>query len=96
MSHPIGALPLSLFNYDGSPRKTTDSDLVSYLDARAEVVSEADEKELPRESCIFAMARQFYMPHAGQTFDDLVQKYMKGVVSCVAVSDTVMYLTDMI
>ena len=91
MSHPIGALPLSLRWFFAE-----NYGLRSYLDARAEVVSETDEKELPRESCIFGLARQIYMPHACQTFDDLVQKYMKGVVSCVAVSDTFMYLTDMI
>ena len=47
--HPIGALPLSLFNEDGSQRKTTKSDLWSCLETRAEVVPEIAAKELLAE-----------------------------------------------
>ena len=97
MSHPIGALPLSLFNEDGSPRKTTKSDLGSYLEARAAVVSEIVEEELPKR--VVYIRDGMAVLHAVsldtcQTFDDLVQKYMKGVVSCMAVADTVIDVFD--
>ena len=90
MSHPIGSLPLSLFNEGGSLRKTNKSDLALYLESLADIL-EIDETTVSNVIYIRDGMAVLHSLSAETctTFDDLVFKYVCGVISDMSTSDIV-------
>ena len=95
MSHPIGSVPLSLFNEDGSLRKTNKSDLALYLESLADI---SDMDETTTSNVIYISDGMAVLHSLSAetctTFDDLVFKYVRGVISDMSIADIVIDVFD--
>ena len=95
MSHPIGSVPLSLFNEDGSLQKTNKSDLALYLESLVDI---SDMDETTTSNVIYIRDGMAVLHSLSAetctTFDDLVFKYIRGVISDMSIADIVIDVFD--
>ena len=95
MSHPIGSVPLSLFNEDCPLRKTNKSDLALYLESIADI---SDMDETTPSNVIYIRDGMAVLHSLSAetctTFDDLVFKYVRGVISDMSIADIVIDVFD--
>ncbi|XP_068232399.1 uncharacterized protein [Palaemon carinicauda] len=91
LKHPLGPVPWSLANTDGSPRKTNKAALARKLEAKA---SPAEEMEYPSACIIDGMSIVQKMNGDKLTFEELAEQMLISVIRTSASSERIDVVFD--